>query len=85
MHRSGSAVAFAAGCCVLYALCTGHPPFRGETSYAVLRRITDDTPRPIREINPNIPAWLEQIVMKLLAKWPDDRYASANEAPQPMN
>ncbi len=65
--------------CVLYALCTGHPPFRSETSYAVLRRITDDTPRPIREINANIPAWLEQIVMKLLAKSPDDRYASAVE------
>ena len=34
--------------CVLYALCTGHPPFRAETSYAVLRRITDDAARPIR-------------------------------------
>jgi serine/threonine protein kinase len=65
--------------CVLYALCTGHPPFRSETSYAVLRRITDDIPRSIRETNPNIPAWLEQIVMKLLAKSPDDRYVSATE------
>ncbi len=65
--------------CVLYALCTGHPPFRSETSYAVLRRITDDTPRPIRETNANIPQWLERIVMKLLAKSPEDRYASAIE------
>jgi hypothetical protein len=65
--------------CVLYALCTGHPPFRSETSYAVLRRITDDTPRPIRETNASIPEWLERIVMKLLAKSPDDRYASAVE------
>ncbi len=63
--------------CVLYALCTGYPPFRSETSYAVLRRITDDTPRSIRETNPDVPAWLERIVMKLLAKSPDDRYASA--------
>ena len=51
-------------------MCTGHPPFRRETSYAVLRRITDDTPRPIRETNPDVPDWLEQIVMKLLAKSP---------------
>ncbi|MFT7641051.1 MAG: hypothetical protein ACI9G1_002795, partial [Pirellulaceae bacterium] len=65
--------------CVLYALCTGHPPFRSETSYAVLRRITDDTPRPIRETNPTIPPWLEQIVMKLLAKSPDDRFDSAEQ------
>lgn len=65
--------------CVLYALCTGHPPFRAETSYAVLRRITDDTARPIRELSPNIPEWLEQIVMKLLSKSRDDRFDSADE------
>lgn len=63
--------------CVLYALCTGHPPFRSETSYAVLRRITDETPRPIRETNPDVPEWLDQIVMKLLAKSPTDRFDSA--------
>lgn len=63
--------------CVLYALCTGHPPFRSESSYAVLRRITDDTPRSIRETNSDIPEWLERIVMKLLAKSADDRFDSA--------
>jgi len=65
--------------CVLYAMCTGHPPFRSETSYAVLRRITDDTPRSIREINPSIPLWLEQIVMTMLAKSPEDRFESAEQ------
>jgi serine/threonine protein kinase len=65
--------------CVVYAMCTGHPPFRSETSYAVLRRITDDTPRSIREINSSVPQWLDRIVMKLLAKSPEDRYASALE------
>lgn len=65
--------------CVIYAMCTGHPPFRSETSYAVLRRITDDTPRSIREVNPNIPEWLDRLVMKLLAKPPEDRHASADE------
>ncbi len=64
--------------CVLYALCTGRPPFRAETSYAVLRRITDESPRPIREVNPNIPEWLERIVLKLLEKSPDDRFESAD-------
>jgi len=35
---------------VLYALCTGQPPFTGASNLAVLRRVCDDTPRPIREI-----------------------------------
>ena len=65
--------------CVLYALCTGHPPFRAATSYAVLRRITDEMPRPIREINPNVPDWLQQIVERLLAKSTSQRFQSARE------
>ena len=40
---------------VLYATCTGRPPFRAETTYGVLRRITDDEPRPIREIIQRFP------------------------------
>jgi serine/threonine protein kinase len=65
--------------CVMYAMCTGHPPFRSETSYAVLRRITDDTPRSICETNALIPEWLERIVIKLLAKSREARYSSAFE------
>ncbi|TWU04798.1 protein kinase domain-containing protein [Stieleria varia] len=65
--------------CVLYALCTGHSPFRADTSYAVMRRITDETPRPIRQLNNDIPQWLDAIVMKLLAKSRDDRFDSANQ------
>lgn len=62
---------------VIYAMCTGHPPFRAESSYAVLRRITDQAPRPIREINPAIPYWLEQLAMWLMAKKPVDRPQTA--------
>ena len=64
---------------VLYAMCTGRSPFRAETSYGVLRRITDEEPRPIREINPDIPDWLAGIVSKLMSKLPDDRFQSARE------
>ena len=64
---------------VHYAMCTGRPPFRAETSYGVLRRITDEEPRPIREINPDIPEWLCGIVEKLMAKGPDDRFQSARD------
>jgi len=64
---------------VLYAMCTGRAPFRAETSYGVLRRITDEQPRPIREINPDTPEWLCQIIAKLMSKQPDDRFESARE------
>ncbi|QDT28379.1 Serine/threonine-protein kinase PrkC [Gimesia panareensis] len=64
---------------VLYTLCTGRAPFRSETSYGVLRRITDEEPRPIREINPEIPEWLCQIIGRLMSKEPAERYASASE------
>jgi serine/threonine protein kinase len=64
---------------VLYTMCTGRPPFRAETSLGVLRRITDVEPRPIREINPNIPEWLSSLVARLMSKSPEDRFANALE------
>ena len=63
---------------VLYALCTGRPPFRGQ-SLDVLRQVCDETPVSIRSLNPEIPAWLDGIVRKLMAKKPDDRFQSAGE------
>jgi len=69
---------FALGC-TIYAMAAGHPPFRAETPLAVLRRITDEQPRPVREINPDIPAWFDAIVRKLLAKDSDARFQTAAE------
>src|SRR5208282_6096438 len=43
---------------VLYAMCTGHPPFRASGTHAVLKRVIDASPRPIREVNSEIPDWL---------------------------
>ncbi len=67
---------------VLYAACTGRAPFRAETPYGVLRRITDNKPRPIREINPLVPDWLCRIIERLHAKSPADRFQSAEEVSQ---
>src|SRR5262249_7422053 len=64
---------------VMYALCTGHAPFRAETTMAILRRICDDTPRPVREVTPDVPDWLEAIIGRLHAKKSADRPASAKE------
>ena len=62
---------------VMYAMCIGRPPFRAESSYGILRRITDTEPRPIREVNANIPEWLDLVIQRLLAKSLNDRIQTA--------
>jgi hypothetical protein len=64
---------------VLYALCTGRPPFRADGTHAVLRRVIEDAPRPIAEVNPDIPAWLCDFIARLHAKQPACRFQSAEE------
>jgi hypothetical protein len=64
---------------VLYAMCTGRSPFRAESTVAALRRVCDDSPRPICEINPDVPDWVFNIIGRLLAKQPDERFQSAQE------
>lgn len=64
---------------VMYAMCTGRVPLRADSPYGILRRIIDDAPRDMREINPDVPAWLSQIVHRLHAKSASDRFASAHE------
>ena len=64
---------------VLYAMATGRPPFRSSTMMGVIRRVCDDQPRPIREINPDIPDWLCGIIDRLLAKDPAERFQTADE------
>jgi serine/threonine-protein kinase len=67
---------------VLYAMCTGRPPFRADTAYGVLRRISECEPRPIRELTPELPEWLSEIVEKLHAKDAADRFQSAIDVAQ---
>jgi serine/threonine protein kinase len=64
---------------VLYAMCTGHPPFEGSSAFLVLRKITEEAPRPVSEVNPHIPGWLTAVIHRLLAKDPADRFQSAQE------
>jgi uncharacterized protein (TIGR03067 family) len=62
---------------VLYTMCTGRPPFRAAGAVATLKRVCEDTPRPIRELNPDLPDWLGDIIARLHAKAPADRFQSA--------
>ena len=53
---------------VMYAMCTGRSPFRAENTLAMIRRVCEDTPRPIQDVNSDIPGWLVQIIEELLEK-----------------
>lgn len=70
---------------VMYIMCTGRAPFRASGSMAVLKRVCEETPRPIREVNPDIPDWLVAIIDKLHAKDPADRYQTAAEVADLLN
>ena len=64
---------------VLYELVTGRPPFAGETPLAIAYKHVQDDPPPPSTIISDLPEGLEAIIMKLLSKRADDRYASAEE------
>jgi len=64
---------------VLYAMCTGRPPFRAGTSMGVLKRVCEGMPTPVREANPEVPDWLAAVVERLHAKEPAARFQSAAE------
>ena len=64
---------------VLYQMISGRPPFRAPSTMAVLKRVTEDTPRPIQEIIPETPDWLCELIGHLHAKDPDERYGTAKK------
>ena len=60
---------------ILYELLSGRPPFQGATPLAVVRQVVETAPRPLH----GVPADLDTICRKCLAKEPGARYASATE------
>jgi serine/threonine-protein kinase len=64
---------------VFYELLTGAMPFYGKTLTNLFYQITQEEPRPIREINPRIPKPVEQIVAKTLIKDPERRFQRASD------
>ncbi|MFG3338826.1 Stk1 family PASTA domain-containing Ser/Thr kinase [Glycomyces sp. NPDC048151] len=65
--------------CVLYELLVGHPPFTGDNPVSVAYQHVREEARPPSELNPNVPASVDAVIMKALAKNPENRYHSAGE------
>ena len=63
---------------VMYFMATGREPFRAENPYAVLQKIGSEMPASARSINSSIPVTLDNVIAKLHAKNPKDRYESAS-------
>lgn len=63
-----------------YRMLTGRVPFQDKDILKLLKRQLNEEPPAPRQVNPRIPAQLEAIVLKLMAKRPEQRYASAGEA-----
>jgi serine/threonine protein kinase len=66
--------------CILYHTLAGDPPFKDDNLVRQILRHATQQPRPVREINTEVPATLQNIILKLLAKDPSERYATPAEA-----
>jgi TolB-like protein len=64
---------------VLYEMLTGRMPHKAETPLALFKKILHEKPRSVRAINPDVPAVVEALVSKMMAKRPSQRFASAAE------
>jgi serine/threonine protein kinase len=64
---------------VLYEMLTGEPPFSGDNINTTMYRIVNEDPVPPKTLAPRIPEELNRIIIKALAKNPDERYQNAKE------
>ncbi len=69
---------------ILYSLATGEQPFPGETMTAVSYKVVHTEPVPPAKLNPAVPARLESVILKCLAKNPAERYQTGEEIAQDL-
>lgn len=64
---------------ILFQLCTGRLPYEADTPLAtILKHLNEETPRPMH-LNPDLPREVEKIILKAMAKEPDDRFNTAQD------
>ena len=62
--------------CVAYEMLTGGPPFVGSRVFDILTKQVTEAPQPLPTRRPGVPLWMEAAVTKMLAKDPDNRFAT---------
>jgi eukaryotic-like serine/threonine-protein kinase len=70
---------------IMYETASGRVPFSGNNYLSVISQVLNETPKPLREIRPELSEEFEAIVNKALAKDREDRYASANDMLADLN
>jgi serine/threonine-protein kinase len=69
---------------VFYEMVTGRVPFKGATITDVGYQVVNAPPPPPRQFNPNLPPYLESVIMRALTKRPEDRFQTAGEMAQAL-
>ena len=64
---------------LLYGMLTGQQPFRAEHPSAILYKIVHEAPEPPLRLNPGLPPGVDQVLLRGLAKTPEERYSSCSE------
>jgi hypothetical protein len=61
---------------ILYECLTGERPYRGDSLFVVFQKIVEGAPRPPRELRPEIPLGLEDVMLRAMLREPRERFAS---------
>lgn len=69
---------------LLYALLTGRPPFEGSSALMTLTAVIDGAPTPPSALRPEVPSSLEALVLRCLAKDPNERFADMADLRQAL-
>jgi serine/threonine-protein kinase len=65
--------------CLAYAVLTGHPPFRDQSTHQVIAAHLTSVPPPVSDLRPELPSWIVSLVAQCLEKDPSSRPQSARE------
>lgn len=71
--------------CVLYAMIAGKSRFRGKHAFDAARKILEETPVPLHELDSSVPPFFSEIVSRLLEKDPKKRYQTAAEVAEVLS
>ncbi len=64
---------------VLHVLATGKNPFAANSTVAVMKKVADVDPPPLRELRKDVPEWIERLVRRLHAKRANERFATTDD------